>query len=290
VELWLNVNFIAPHDLRDEARLAEELGFSGLVVGEHLLEPPMNDRSTYPYQSGERAWDVRSDWPDPWVLFGALAAVTNTLRFCTSICIAPAHDTVSLAKAVATASYLSDGRVAFGAGLGWLREDFEMAGKEFTRRGKALDRLIPTLRTLWNGDGLKMSVAGREQSVFLSGPLPPRPIPILIGGHSTAALHRAAGADGWLGANVKPEDVAPTAAIIATERRRLGLGDDAQVLVMLEGEPDPASMVRAVQDGATGVVLPATKLNARTSAERQVRLRDFMTRLDKMLSERGLTQ
>ena len=72
----------------------------------------------YPYtRDGQRRWQPFTDWPDPWVLVGALAQVTSRLHFVTT-CLHPAMRDPSSAKSIGTAAYLADGRVELGGGWG----------------------------------------------------------------------------------------------------------------------------------------------------------------------------
>jgi alkanesulfonate monooxygenase SsuD/methylene tetrahydromethanopterin reductase-like flavin-dependent oxidoreductase (luciferase family) len=67
-------------------------------------------------------------WPDSWVLTGAMAAATKRLRFSNAVYVAPARPLIEVAKQVATASVLSEGRVSLGVGVGWMREEYELMG------------------------------------------------------------------------------------------------------------------------------------------------------------------
>jgi alkanesulfonate monooxygenase SsuD/methylene tetrahydromethanopterin reductase-like flavin-dependent oxidoreductase (luciferase family) len=74
----------------------------------------------YPYtRDGQRRWPPFTDWPDPWVLVGALAQATTRLHFVTTVYIPAMRDPYSVAKAVGTAAYLAGGRVELGIGVGW---------------------------------------------------------------------------------------------------------------------------------------------------------------------------
>ena len=79
----------------------------------------------------------------------AMAAVTHTLRFTNAVYIAPSRDLLTVAKLVATAAVISNGRVAMGVGAGWMKEEFDLNGTDFHTRGKRLDEMIDALRVLW---------------------------------------------------------------------------------------------------------------------------------------------
>jgi alkanesulfonate monooxygenase SsuD/methylene tetrahydromethanopterin reductase-like flavin-dependent oxidoreductase (luciferase family) len=73
------------------------------------------------------------------VLVGALAQVTERLRFVTTVYIPAMRDPYSAAKAIGTAAYLADGRVELGIGVGWCEEEFTLMGQRFDRRGNRTD-------------------------------------------------------------------------------------------------------------------------------------------------------
>src|SRR3546814_15591662 len=90
-------------------------------------------------------------WPDPWVTIGHLSAVTERLRFLTTVYILPARMPAHVAKQVGTAAVLSGNRVSLGVGMGWMDEEFDASGTPFGKRGKRADELIELLRALWTG-------------------------------------------------------------------------------------------------------------------------------------------
>jgi alkanesulfonate monooxygenase SsuD/methylene tetrahydromethanopterin reductase-like flavin-dependent oxidoreductase (luciferase family) len=247
---------MVPSDLLiPAANAAEELGIDGVTMGEHLLSPPPTAWSDYPYQASARGWDASAAWISPWIAFTAMAASTAALRFCSTVTIAPVHETLALAKAVASAEHFAPGRVWLGVGLGWLRDDYEMAGRSFETRGSRLDLMIGHLRALLSDSPICLE-DGKHATHRLSGPLPSSPLPILVGGHAPVALRRAGRADGWVGSNVEPEDVARAVAVMEegsplVDRVRL-----RTVLVLLAGDPTVDRLCRAFDGGATDLNLP----------------------------------
>lgn len=104
----------------------------------------------YPYtRDGQRRWQPFTDWPDPWVLVGALAQVTSRLHFVTTVYIPAMRDPYSVAKSIGTAAHLADGRVELGVGVGWCAEEFELMGQRFDRRGKRTEEMLELMRALW---------------------------------------------------------------------------------------------------------------------------------------------
>ena len=81
----------------------------------------------YPYtRDGQRRWQPFTDWPDPWVLVGALAQATTRLHFVTTVYIPVMRDPYSAAKAIGTAAYLAGGRVELGVGVAWCEEEYTL--------------------------------------------------------------------------------------------------------------------------------------------------------------------
>src|SRR5207253_10011590 len=120
----------------------EEAGFAGVTVPDHVFFPDQLE-SAYPYtEGGKPYWSGRTDWPDPWVLTGAMAAVTTDLHFASFVYVLPARRPFLVAKAVGTAAVLSGNRVALGAGAGCMREECEQLGRLCEARGRRRRRLI----------------------------------------------------------------------------------------------------------------------------------------------------
>src|SRR5258705_2493514 len=124
-----------------------------------------------------------------------VAAKTTRLRLVTSVMIGPYRNPVLTAKALATIDVLSKGRVTLGVGVGWMREEFEALGApEFERRGAVTDEYIRIFKTLWTQSPASFSGEFYRFEALHCRPQPvqkPHP-PIWIGGHSKAALRRAA--------------------------------------------------------------------------------------------------
>src|ERR671911_1358030 len=81
VQHWQAVAFTEVDQLVGVARAAEELGFAGILVPDHVVNP-VTVTSTYPYApDGQAMWDPTMSFPDAWTLVATLAATTTTLRF-----------------------------------------------------------------------------------------------------------------------------------------------------------------------------------------------------------------
>ena len=190
---------MAPGTLVDLAVAAERLGYRTLYLPDHLLPPA-------PYG------DTYGGVYEPLVTLAHLAAHTSTIRLGTSVLVLPMRSPFVVAKQVATLDRLSGGRAVLGVGVGWNRTEFAAVGADFTTRGARTDEDIALLRHLFRDGG---AFHGRfhhvEQGVF--APVPARPVPIMVGGTSAAALRRAATlADEWQGFAIDAAEFARCAA------------------------------------------------------------------------------
>ena len=185
-------------------------------------------------------------WPDPFVLTGALAMVTQRIRFMTTVLILPLRHPLLLAKAAATAARISDGRLILGVGVGWQREEFEALGVDFTRRGAIADEMIAALRTLWQPGPVEHHGRFFAFGPLHMAPVPPR-IPIIVGGHSDAAQRRAVRVgDGYV-LPLLPFDEIP--ALVASLRASLaeqGRNEKEFELVIRGGAPNADELATAL--------------------------------------------
>lgn len=198
MEFCFSATFSQPHELVPLARAGDEHGWSTLSVSDHLINP-VETRSTYPYtKDGTRRWEMGTPWPDPWITIGHLSAVTERLRFLTTVYILPARTPVHVAKQVGTAAVLSGNRVDLGIGMGWMEEEFDAMGVPFAKRGKRADEMLAVVRKLWTGEVVEHHGEFFDVPPLEMLPAPTKPIPVHVGGVSEAALRRAARNDGWV--------------------------------------------------------------------------------------------
>jgi probable F420-dependent oxidoreductase len=240
-------------------RLLEELGCESVWAVEHVVVPDGYD-STYPYDgSGKMSLLPGTDVPDPlhWLTFAA--AHTQRLRLGTAMLILPEHNPVILAKRLTTLDTLSGGRLMAGIGVGWLREEYDAVGVPFAERGRRADEYLAAMRALWTQS--PASFAGqyvRFDSVHCE-PRPVRPegIPILVGGHGTAAVRRAA----RYGSGLYPlgVDVAGMAGLLqrlAVECAAVGR-DPAEIELTARGPSRRADVEALAALGITRVIISA---------------------------------
>lgn len=247
----INTAFMPTDQLVPIARAADELGYHGIAVPDHVVDLETL-RTPYPYTpDGRRRWSLDAQWPDPWVLVGALAAVTTRLRFVTTVYVPALRNPLTVAKSVGTAAVLSGNRVALGVGIGWCEEEFELLGQDFRTRGRRTDEALALCRAMWT-PGMK-SFEGEFHSVppLAMEPTPTEQPPIYVGGLSEVAFRRAARHDGWVGDMYRTDEAITHATRLAEVRRELGRTGDFEVLVALTDAFAPEHFVRAREGGVT---------------------------------------
>jgi len=191
--------FSPPANLLELARCADRSGWEMLALSDHIVHPK-DLRSRYPYtEDGSPRHEAFTPWPDPWVTIGHLSAVTERLRFYTSVFVLPARNPFQVAKSVGTAAVLSGGRVALGVGMGWMREEIELMEQSFEKRGRRANEMIEVLRKLWSGGWVEHHGEFYDFAALEMSPTPEQQVPIYVGGISDFALRRAARqGDGWI--------------------------------------------------------------------------------------------
>ena len=129
MQFWSGTPFMKTSEILPLARMLDEAGYDGMVTADHLIYP-RELSSPYPdHPSGKPPWPPETAWPDCWVQIGAMAAVTSRLRFSNAVYVAPARPLLEVAKQVATAAVLSDGRVSLAVGVGWMREEYDILAR-----------------------------------------------------------------------------------------------------------------------------------------------------------------
>lgn len=237
--------------LAELARAADELGYHSMAVSDHVVD--IEELETpYPYTpDGARRWDFSAAWPDPWVLIGALAAVTTRLRFLTSVYVPAIRSPFQVAKSVGTAAVLSGNRVSLGVGIGWCREEFELLGQDFATRGRRTDEALALMAELWRPGWTEFEGDFYTAPRLVMEPTPTEPVPIIVGGLSDAAFRRAARHDGWVGDLYTIEEATALAARLADARREIGAQGDFSVITALSDAFLPEHFEQAEAGGVT---------------------------------------
>ena len=257
MEFWHAISYAPPEQCVGIARAAEAAGFTGLALPDHLLTP-LRVESRYPYRvDGEIFWDPTVPFPDPWVLAGVLAQATTRLRFMTYVYVLPLRDPFTAAKAISTAAVLSGDRIVLGAGVGWMEDEFRAVGQRFEDRGRRSDDILLLLRKLLAGGPVEHRSEFFDLPPVQLSPVPARPVPIWIGGHSDAALRRAARCEGWVGVNYDEGEIGAILRRLARFRADAGASRDGfEVVLAPNATPTPDLCRRLADQGVTGIVVP----------------------------------
>lgn len=242
-------------NIRAYAALAEEFGFTGAWLGDHVALPDTY-ASQYPYGA---AHPVAPDRPflEALTTLAYVAGATRSLRLAVAVLVVPYRHPLLQAKQIATLDTLSGGRLEVGFGAGWLAEEFEALGVRYEDRQSLTDETIDVMKQLWTGD----SVHHEGRHFTLHGmrclPVPaqkPWP-PLWIGGISPRALRRVVETgSGWLAPAQTPEEI----ALLVTRLRELGGGQSPRAaarVVVTSGGADVADSPAIDLDGSCDVLV-----------------------------------
>ncbi len=254
MKFYISTAFRETKEAVEIAKAADDLGYDGVGVPDHIIN--LETLATpYPYtRDGERRWQPFTQWPDPWVLVGAMAQATTRVKFVTTVYIPAMRDPYAAAKAIGTAAYLSDGRVELGIGVGWCEEEFTLMGQRFDRRGKRTDEMLELFRALWQPGWTEFNGEFYQTPRLEMEPTPPR-IPIYVGGLSDIALRRAARNDGWIGDLISSDRAIASVVRLRELRAENGLSMDGfEVLTPLTDAFLSEHYARAETAGITGII------------------------------------
>lgn len=239
--------FVTDESIRPDAlgRALEERGFETLLVTEHSHIPVKRET---PWSGGGELPREYYRTYDPFVVLAIASAATSTLTLGTAVALLAQRDVFQTAKEVATLDVLSGGRVLFGVGVGWNREEMRNHGVEPRRRGPLLNEKIAALKAIWTTDEAEFHGEHIDFDPVFSWPKPlqhPHP-PVAIGGESPAALDRLARyGDEWMPrAKTSADELRRVAAWLADEGRAdvrttlCGASFDSDIAAYAESEVD----------------------------------------------------
>ena len=254
MKYYISSAYLDGKEIIEIARAADDLGYEGIGIPDHVVNLERL-QTPYPYtRDGQRRWPPFTQWPDPWVLVGALAQVTQRLHFVTTVYIPAMRDPYSAAKSIGTAAYLADERVELGIGVGWCAEEFALLGQRFDRRGKRTDEMLELMRALWQPGWTEFEGEFYQTPRLEMAPTPPR-VPIFVGGLSDIALRRAARHDGWIGDLITTDSALAAARRLRELRAENGLSmDDFTILTPLTDALSIADYERAEAGGITHIL------------------------------------
>ncbi|MPV90491.1 TIGR03619 family F420-dependent LLM class oxidoreductase, partial [Georgenia ruanii] len=266
------------------AKVADECGFDGLWVGEHILNP-VDYGSDHPSEDGgvelaRPVIDKSTELIDPLVTFGAVAAATARLRIATGVYLVPLRHPLATARVTSTLQALAGGRFLLGVGAGWLREEFDVLGIPFAERIGRLEEALDILRKAWSAE--EFSYDGRYFSFdTVQMNSEPVAVPVVMGGNGPKALARAARmGDGWFASGTPTFDEA--VALHSDVSRLRAMHEDLpplQCFVRTNGS-SRRDVERYAEAGFDNVVIWADRLwVGRSLEERTAHLRDSAERL-----------
>lgn len=241
------------------ARHIEARGFSGIWLGEHILEP-RNFEALHPYDEGKArvvVHTVARKMYDMWTMVGAILGATSRLTVTTGIYLLPLRHPVATARAAISAQQIGGGRLRLGLGAGWWREESEGLGVPFEERNRRFQESLPLLPRLFAGEWVE-----NPGPFYPFKPLrlteEPVAIPLIFGGTGPKALERAArlGA-GWYGPMVPPAEALDLKRRIEGLRAEAGLTAPFSFQARVRGEPSPTELKPYIDGGFDTLVVPS---------------------------------
>jgi probable F420-dependent oxidoreductase len=215
----INVGVTAPEQIIGTVQTAEAAGFESVWTFEHVMIP-VDNKSRYPYnESGDLGASAETPFFDPLITLAALAAHTKTIRLGTGVNIVAQTNPLLLAKQVASLDQFCGGRLIFGAGIGWLQQEFDALGVPFARRGARFDDYMVAMKKVWAGEVVEHESDFLSWHGFKSYPLPAQKaaIPIVMGGNAGKIFQRIAKyGNGWFIPPSAPEKIRTQLAELRT--------------------------------------------------------------------------
>jgi len=236
------------------AREAERLGYDGYAVSDSILYP-RESAASYTYgEDGAREFLENKPVVESFVLASAIGATTS-LEITTSVVKLPVRQPVYAAKLAASVSAIAQGRFHLGVGLSIWPEDYVSLGVPYEERGRRLDECIDIVRGLTQGGYFEYHGKFYDFAPIKINPVPREPLPIIVGGHSDAALKRAARNDGWSCAGSSPEEVSRMIGKVHEYRRDYGKTGEFRVYETDIGAIDYDAVMRKQDAGVTDLIV-----------------------------------
>ena len=232
-----------PAKIRDWAQAAEDLGFDGVEVADHVF-------GAAPRGDWKPTYSEHDPFHETFTTMAFIAAVTKKVELVSGVLILPQRQTGVVAKQAAEVDILSGGRLRLGVGVGWNHVEYEALNEDWKTRGARQAEQIEVMRKLWTED--QVTYRGRFHTLIDVTMLPvpvQRPIPIWFGGSSDAVVKRAARiGDGYMPI-MKPDVAEPKLTMLFETMKQHGR-DPAKF--GLEGwlrfdEPDPQAWAKAAE-------------------------------------------
>lgn len=247
-----------PEHIVPLARHAEAVGFDGIWLGEHVLEP-REFESEHPHDEGKVQVPVHTrarTMYDMWTMVGGILGATTRLTVTTGIYLLPLRHPVASARAAISAQQIGGGRFRLGVGAGWWKEEAENLGVPFEERMKRYNESIRVLPKLFAGEWVEnpgpaypfKTLRVTEERVH---------VPLVFGGTGPKALERAARiGDGWYGPMVRPEEEIALMRDIQRRRAEIGRTTPFSYQARVWGEPSLDELRPYIDAGFDTLVVP----------------------------------
>ena len=207
------------------ARAAEALGFAGFAIPDSLIYPQASDTAYSYTDDGGREFLENKPFVESFVLAAAIGAASTRLELTTNVVKLPVRPPLYSAKLASSVAAITGDRFNLGVGLSVWPEDYAAMGVDYARRGKRFDECLEIVRGLCAGGYFEFHGEFYDIPPVKLNPVPAKPLPILIGGHSSAAFKRAARFDGFMFAGGGPDELAGPIAEINAARAEAGTAD-----------------------------------------------------------------
>ena len=245
---------IRPDDL---AKMLEERGFESMWVPEHT-HIPANRQSAWP-GGGDLPKDYWHTY-DPFVALTAAAAVTNTIKLGTGICLMIERDPITTAKEIASLDLISNGRFIFGIGGGWNSEEMEDHGTDFRTRWRVLRENILAMKQIWTADEAEFHGEYVNFDKMWAYPKPlqkPHP-PILMGGDGPTTFDRVVEyCDGWMpigSRNSGGPSLSEKIVLLKRQASEAGRDPESLDITSFGVRPDPELVTRLEESGVNRII------------------------------------
>jgi probable F420-dependent oxidoreductase len=269
-----------PQMIGEFAQSVESIGLDSLWMGEHVV---LFDKTESPYPgsaTGKLPVPEGGGMLDTVATFGYLAACTKTLRFGTGITLLPPRNPIYTAKEFTTLDWLTQGRIDFGIGVGWCKEEVIACGYNFNDRGKRCDEILQMLKQLWTEPVAEFHGEFYDLAPCRMDPKPVQKphIPIIVGGHSSAGFRRAAKyGNGWYGFQMDLDATAKVTLQLDAALTKEGRNRDDFQLVITPPYQVNADMVRRYEDlGVDQLIVHLGSQKAQRVAARLVELESLI--------------
>jgi alkanesulfonate monooxygenase SsuD/methylene tetrahydromethanopterin reductase-like flavin-dependent oxidoreductase (luciferase family) len=238
------------------AKAADEAGYHSMTIADSLAYPFESD-SKYPYTpDGSREFLDGKEIIEAFVLAAALGAVTTKLRFNFFVLKLPVRHPALTAKQAGSLAALTGNRLGLGVGTSPWREDYELLGIPFEKRGRRMDECIEIVQGLTTGEYFEYHGEFYDIPKTKMSPAPTEPIPILVGGHADAALRRAARLNGWMhGGGSDSEELDRLIAKVKLYREKEGATGPFEIHVISMDAYTVDGIKRLEDKGVTDVIV-----------------------------------